>query len=135
MGQKTWDQEYACEFLGSGGTLIEGATLRTLTHQTPIKVSNSVKIYEEPQRGHSYFIGADISRGVGGDYSVAQVIDITELPYRQVAVFRNNRTSYLMMARLLAEIGNKYNDAAILVETTDVGEAILYMLRKNTKTF
>ena len=29
-----------------------------------------------------------------------------------------------MMARLLAEIGNKYNDAAILVETNDVGEAV-----------
>lgn len=124
VGQETWDQEYACEFLGSGGTLIDGATLRTLVHQTPIKVSESVKVYAEPKEGRSYFIGADISRGVGGDYSVAQVIDITELPYRQVAVFRNNRTSYLMMARILADIGRKYNDAAILVETNDVGEAV-----------
>ena len=55
---------------------------------------------------------------------MAQVIDITELPYRQVAVFRNNRTSYLMLARILADIGRKYNDAAILVETNDVGEAV-----------
>ena len=32
----------------------------------------------------------DVSRGKGLDYSTFQVIDITELPYKQVAVFRNN---------------------------------------------
>lgn len=124
QGRAFWDQEFDCQFLGSQGSLISSGALRALAPVTPLHESNSLKVYEEPQEGRTYFMGVDVSRGTGGDYSVVQVIDITELPYKQVATFRNNHTSHIVFPRLIAEIGKKYNDAYVLVEINDIGEAV-----------
>lgn len=124
MGQAFWDQEFACEFLGSQGSLISSNALRTLTPRDPIRHSNNLKVWEHPRQDRLYFMGVDVSRGTGGDYSVIQVLDISALPFRQVAVYRSNLTSHLMMPRIIAEIGRQYNNAFCLIEINDIGEAV-----------
>lgn len=111
-------------FLGSSNTLLSAATLRRLVHQVPISENPSMKVYEQPKEDHLYFMSVDCSRGAGIDYSVIQVTDITEYPFKQVAVFRDNKTNHYILPRLAVEIAKKYNDAYILVEINDIGEAV-----------
>jgi hypothetical protein len=78
------------EFLGSSDTLIDGRKLSQLTYIDPIIISGDVKMYEDVKEDRHYMITVDTSRGSGIDYSVFVVFDITEIPYRVVAKYRNN---------------------------------------------
>ena len=121
-------QEFECEFIGSSGTLISGEILKQLVHQTPEYQKNGLKIYEEPQLGRNYACTVDVSRGKGLDYSAFQVIDVTKMPYKQVAVFRDNLTPPMEYTQLLVGVLNKYNQASVLVEVNDIGGQIADLL-------
>jgi hypothetical protein len=127
LGAMDWDyekfaQEFECEFLGSSGTLITGAVLKTLVSQIPKTNRDGLTIYQEPAgNNHQYAIVADVSRGKGLDYSAFQVIDITTMPYRQVCVYRNNLATPLDYSATLHRLGKAYNYASILVENNDAG--------------
>ena len=121
-----WDyekfaQEFECEFLGSSGTLISGATLKNLVSKIPLSDRDGLTVYEEPVKGNQYAISADVSRGKGLDYSAFQVIDITKMPYKQVCVYRNNLATPLDYSATLHRLGKAYNYASILVENNDAG--------------
>jgi len=105
-----WDyekfaQEFECEFLGSSGTLISGAVLKTLVAKIPLSDRDGLTIYEEPVKGNQYAITADVSRGKGLDYSAFQVIDVTTMPYKQVCVYRNNLATPLDYSGTLHRLG------------------------------
>lgn len=124
MGQAMWDQEFECQFLGSTNSLIPSTVLRKLVFQTPIKENPTLKIWEDSKPDRNYFIAVDCARGNGGDYSVAQVIDITEFPFRQVAIFRSNTLSYMLMPKAVVQLAKEYNNAFVLVELNDIGESV-----------
>lgn len=111
-------------FLGSANTLLSSATLRRLVHLDPIVQSGSLKIFEQPKEGHMYFLSVDCSRGAGIDYSSIQVSDISEYPFKQVAVFHDNKTNHYLLPKIVVEIAKKYNEGYVLVEINDIGEAV-----------
>lgn len=120
-----------CAFLGSSGTLISGQALRELTYTTPISQVDGLSIFEEPYnnfdlRGsnmnHQYAICCDVSRGKGLDYSAFSVIDITQMPYKQVCTYRNNTIPPVEYAEIIFRIGKHYNNAVVLVEINDLGQ-------------
>lgn len=117
-----------CEFQGSSGTLISGEILKQLVHQTPVYQKNGLKIYDEPEHGRNYACVVDVSRGKGLDYSAFQMIDVTKMPYKQVAVFRDNLTPPMEYAQVLVGVLNKYNQATVLVEINDIGGQIADLL-------
>jgi hypothetical protein len=121
-------QEYECEFLGSSSTLIDGSILRTLTYDTPIKQTDEVKLYAEPAQGRSYIIVADTSRGIGEDYCAFIVFDVSEVPYRVVAKYRNNKISTLLYPNFIYQFAKLYNNAYVLVESNDVGKQVADIL-------
>jgi len=124
IGQESWDQEFEAQFLGSANTLISSVVLRRLVHKEPIAGSHSLKIFEQPIEEHVYFLSIDCSRGAGIDYSVIQITDITAYPFKQVGMFRDNKTNHYLLPRIAVEIAKKYNNAYILVEINDIGEAV-----------
>lgn len=124
IGQESWEQEFEAQFLGSARTLLSPATLRRLVHHEPVAQSGSLKVYEHPKPDHVYFLSVDCSRGAGIDYSVIQVTDITEYPFKQVAMFRDNKTNHYLLPRIIVEIAKKYNNGYVLVEINDIGEAV-----------
>ena len=77
--------EFECEFLGSIDTLISPHKLRTLAYKTPLQSNAGLDVYEQPQKGHTYFMVADVSRGTKNDYSAYVVFDVTQVPYRAVS--------------------------------------------------
>ena len=115
-------QEFECEFVGSTYTLISPSKLRSMV--TPLHVNNNLSVYSEPIKNHTYALVADTSQGKGVDYSAFSVFDVSQMPYTQVAVFRDNTISPLLYPNVLYNVGNKYNMAHVLIEVNDIGSQV-----------
>lgn len=112
-----------CEFMGSSGTLIRGNKLKQLVSRTPIRIAldGKLKQYEEPCETKSYVMVCDVSRGKGLDYSAFSVFDVSEMPYKQVATYKNNLIIPPDYADIIYRVGKMYNECSILVEINDIG--------------
>jgi|SaaInlV_150m_DNA_3_1039698.scaffolds.fasta_scaffold08998_2 hypothetical protein len=121
-------QEYSCQFLGSSNTLIDGGKLKTLVSLTPIKEGQGISMYVEPEKDHAYACVVDVSRGKGLDYSAFQIIDVSEMPYKQVCVFRDNFVTPVEYAEIIYRTAMLYNEATCLIEINDIGEQVSELL-------
>ena len=130
MDQDTqkFSQEFECGFLGSSGTLIEGGKLKSLVPRTPVGQTQHMKVYEKPQKDHTYCCIVDVARGKGLDYSAFQIIDVTEMPYRQVCMFKDNMITPIDYAEIIYRSIKSYNEAYTLVEVNDIGEQVSEVL-------
>ena len=117
-------QEFECEFVGSTYTLIAPSKLRTLVFKTPIHSNNNLDVYEEPIINHTYALVADTAQGKGLDYSAFNVFDVSGMPYKQVATFRDNTISPMLYPNIIFNVGNKYNQAHVLIEVNDIGSQV-----------
>lgn len=122
-------QEYEGSFLGSSGTLIDGAKLKQMLHSRPIQEREKVYQYFAPVPESTYALIVDVSRGKGLDYSTFNVIDITKMPYQQVCVFRDNMIGPVDFASVIFRVGMMYNEAAVLIEINDIGEQVSDVLQ------
>ena len=122
--QSQFNTEFECEFLGSIDTLITSSKLKTLTYKTPIQSNAGLDVYEQPQKDHTYFMCADVSRGTSNDYSAYLVFDVTQVPYRIVAKFRDNTIKPLMFPQKIYHVARAYNQAFVLIEVNDIGEQV-----------
>jgi len=128
MSERQFKQEFECEFQGSSDTLLSPACLQRLAHQLPMKYlgdQREFKIYEEAKPGHNYVVAVDVSEGIGKDYSVVSVIDVTTAPYKQVAMMRSNIISPLLLADLINKTGHEYNEAYVIVESNTYGKQVV----------
>jgi hypothetical protein len=130
MSEEQFEIEYGNSFDVTSNTLISRSTIKKLRSflQTPIETSPNVKIYEKPIENHHYIISVDCSYGTGGDYSIINVIDITEYPFKQVAVFSTNTITYYGLPSVIFQFATKYNEGKVLVESNDIGNTVLYIL-------
>lgn len=117
FGERYFAQEYAAEFQGSSLTLIDGNTLTRLVVEKPIIDQFHYRIYEHPVPSHQYAATVDVAEGVEGDSSAISVVDITELPYKVVAVYKNNIIAPLAFPAVIYDFATKYNKAMVLVES------------------
>ncbi len=117
-------QEFENQYLGSSGTLIAGWKLQQLVSQLPIFETLNIKQYTKPEKDRIYVGIADVSRGKGLDYSALQVIDVTEMPYKQVLTYRDNMTTPGDFAELIHRIGVQYNNCAMMIEVNDIGQQV-----------
>lgn len=124
--QQKFSQEYECQFLGSSGTLIDGATLKYLqaAYREPIHSVQGLSVYEMPEKGRTYVCIADVSRGKGLDYSAFHIVDVTKMPYKQVVTYRNNLITPIDYADIIFRTTKSYNNAYILVEINDIGAQV-----------
>lgn len=127
--EEQFRQEFECEFLGSSSTLIAGAKLRTLVYKTPVKSDEFLKIYDFPVKDKIYAITVDTARGREGDYSALKVFDITQLPYVDVASYRNKEIDPLVYPSIVYNLAKYYNNAVVLVEINDVGQQVADILQ------
>jgi hypothetical protein len=126
LGEEKFLQEMECEFMGSAGTLLSAAALKSLAFVTPLHTSDGgVKIYQQPLQNHSYIIVCDTSRGKGLDFSAFAVIDVTSIPYNLVATYKNNTISPQIYPGVIKKVGEYYNNAFALVEINDNGQQVV----------
>ena len=116
--------EFECEFLGSANTLVNASKLRNLSYKDAIESSGGLKIYERPIKDHTYFITADVARGTKNDASAFICFDVTTVPYKIVAVFKDNEIKPLLFPNKIDKVARAYNHAFVLTEVNDIGQQV-----------
>lgn len=87
-----------------------------------------LKIWDMPEKGEEYVIGADAAEGLeGGDFSVADVIRVKDM--KTVARFRSQLVDPDQFAHMLDKLGRFYNYALIGPEINNHGLAVVQRLR------
>ena len=118
-----------CSFLGSSSTLIGSEFIEKMGYREPyeIKYSGNFDIYEKPDKDKrwEYVLGIDTAEGVGQNYSVIQVLKITNHHLiEQVATYRNNMISPYNFAQICIEISKYYHNALMMIENNNVGNTV-----------
>jgi len=116
LGELKFNQEVLCNFLGSSLTLIASDSIAQMSAKPIMYQKDGLDIYEKVEKDHAYCIVADTAKGVGGDYSAFQIIDISQMPYKIVGKYRNNQISPLLYPSVLYRVGKEYNEAYVLIE-------------------
>ena len=124
--QLQFDQEFGNTFFGTGDTLINANTLLALKAEQPQRIleDNSLCIYQDTKKNHQYIMTVDVSKGRGQDYSTFNVIDISERPFKQVAVYRNNIISPILFPNIIYKYAKVYNEAYVVIESNDQGGVV-----------
>ena len=123
--ERQFTQEFECEFLGSVDTLISASKLRSMVYEDPVQDNGKgLKIYETVKEDKDYIITVDVSRGTNNDYSAFVVFDITSLPWKVVAKYRNNEIKPMLFPNIIDQVAKNYNRAYILIEVNDIGEQV-----------
>ena len=129
VAQKSYvffQQTQANEFLGSSKTLIDDKVLANIEVMDDEEVIHNslfdgLRIYEEPKPGHHYIVTSDPKKD-GIDAVGIQVIDVTNIPFNQVATAKIME-SYMTVPGRLFVLGNYYNEAMVVCEN-NVAESI-----------
>jgi hypothetical protein len=128
LGDLKYNQEVLCKFLGSSLTLINSDTIEYMSTCPTVHSKDGLDLYEYPINGqrdddenlvtkpHTYVIVADTAKGVGGDYSAFVLIDITEIPYKLVGKFRDNKMAPMLYPSVINKVARDYNNAYVLIE-------------------
>jgi hypothetical protein len=124
IGEEQFQTEFDCSFLGSANTLIHAKKLAAMSHSTPLTHNAGLRVYEKPNPECAYVITVDVSRGLNSDYSAFVVMDVSELPYKQVAVFRDNEIKPMHFPLIIHRVAKAYNLAYVMIEVNDIGAQI-----------
>ena len=114
-------QEFECEFIGSTNTLIHPTKLRSLVWYDPVSIEGNLRVYRKPEPGRTYTMTVDVAEGQGLDYSAFSIVDVSEIPYRVVATYKDNKISPFLFPTIIVQTAKIYNEAFILVEINSIG--------------
>jgi len=116
--------EFECEFLGSIDTLISPAKIKTMPYVPPLESRGGLDIFERPDKNKIYVCTVDVARGITKDYSAFVIFDVTQMPYKVVAKYRNNEIKPLVFPNIIEQTCKAFNRAHVLVEVNDLGGQI-----------
>lgn len=131
LGPKRTAQEIEGDFLSSGNTVFDLADIKAIEEclfDYPVintRLKGQYKEFNEPDPNKEYFIGGDCATGRGTDYSAFTCMDKEG---EEAAVYKG-RIPLNKYARLLGDIGEKYNFAKLAPETNDVGMTVTTILQ------
>ncbi len=137
-GAKMFDQEYDLNFENSDRkTIISGGIQKKIANEISkqkhiylpgFESLDKLYVWEKPKMinddtPYIYILSADVSEGVGGDYSTFSIFKIDTDSYDQIAVFRDNNINPIAFAELIHRISKVYNNAYIIVENNGPGQS------------
>lgn len=131
LGPKRTAQEIDGDFLSSGNTVFDLADIKAIEEclfDYPVintRLKGQYKEFNEPDPNKEYFIGGDCATGRGTDYSAFTCMDKEG---EEAAVYKG-RIPLNKYARLLGDIGEKFNFAKLAPETNDVGMTVTTILQ------
>ena len=122
--QEQFNREFECEFLGSINTLIHPTKIKSMVFDDPIQKNAGLELYKKPEKEGLYTIVCDVARGTEQDYSAFLVFDVSQLPYKIVAKYRNNQIKPLLFPNVIHDVAKAYNNAYVMIEVNDIGEQV-----------
>jgi len=142
---EAFDQEFGCQFLQTGESSIDDELYEKMknscTEPEFVFDDQHYILWEEPNENKVYTVGVDVSEGVGLDYSVIQVFDISDLTnIQQVATYANNNISPYLFTKKLFEILQHWGNPLAAIERNNCGAQVVDNLAnefsyKNIVTF
>lgn len=142
-GELKFKQEYPSTadeaFVVSGSNVFDVDKLDSLIPEAPLSTrvwdtyskmfddgkEGKLQLWSYPKFDKPYVIAADVSLGVGQDYSTAVVLD---QDYKVIALYRDNRIDPSTYGELLFYLGRYFNNAFLCVESNSMGIATLQKL-------
>jgi len=144
-GEDKFKQEYPATseeaFLVTGSSVFNQEKVGLLKSEKPesIRVFNDMmgtfdeskkgplQIWESPKFDEVFLIGADVSLGVGQDYSAAVVLDVEG---NVCATYRDNSVDPSNFGDVLFYLGRYFNNALLAVESNSMGVATITRLQQ-----
>ena len=128
LGELKFNQEVLCTFLGSSLTLVRSDVIAKMSAAMVIYSKDGLDVFERPIKDHNYVMVCDTAKGVGGDYSSFSIVDISSVPYKQVAKYRDNQISPMLYPSVIYKVATEYNNAYVLMEinSSEQVSSILY---------
>jgi hypothetical protein len=128
LGELKFNQEVLCTFLGSSLTLVRSDVIAKMSAAMIIYSKDGLDVFERPIKDHNYIMVCDTAKGVGGDYSSFSIVDISSVPYKQVAKYRDNQISPMLYPSVIYKVATEYNNAYVLMEinSSEQVSSILY---------
>lgn len=128
-GPEKFAQEYECSFLSTQYTLIRPDVLKSLVHKNPLTMSeDGYTEFFEPEKDHNYIMLVDTASGQGLDYSTFVIADVTQIPYRVVATYANNKISTIEFPQVLMHYAKRYHMPWLMVEVMDIGRDVAFIM-------
>lgn len=124
-------QELDVSFIGSGGNVIDEEYIEyqnKFNVKDPIMTlggEDEIWIWEEPQEGHQYVMGVDVSRGDGEDASTIVIVDFTTM--EQVMEYQGKIQPDLL-AQVVEEYGEMYKAYTVVDITGGMGVSTVLKL-------
>lgn len=120
-------------FLASGDSVMNLMLLKELLSEVeePLWFDDTVTIFKEFNNGHIYAAAADTAEGVGGDWSIGKIFDVTDR--EEVAVLACHRSKPEDFGQMLYDLCARYTNAErpwplLGVERNNHGHAVLLKL-------
>jgi hypothetical protein len=117
-------QEYECDFLGSGHTVVNGEMLK-FAEMTWVKepiekrfMGGDFWLWQWVDYSKQYIIVADVARGDGSDFSTFHILDIEEC--EQVGEFKS-QIGTREFGHMLVSVATEWNNALLVIENASVG--------------
>lgn len=128
--EESFSQEFGNSFLDSGDSAIGAAVIERFKERKkePIWTGEEgcYKVFEEPSSEKLYVIGVDVGEGIGRAYSVAQVLDVTDLKeIKQVAVYSTNTLEPFHYANKLKFLCDQWGMPPLLIERNNCGAQVI----------
>ena len=123
-----FEQEYGNSFLGTGNTLINSNTLLGLKAWDGEWSKDNFTMYKRPIEGHTYICTVDVSQGRGLDYSTFTIFDTSTEIFEQVATYRDNMVSPMLLPDIINKYATGYNKALVIIENNAEGAMVAQQL-------
>jgi hypothetical protein len=116
-------QELECNFLGSGDNVFESDLMQNiaknhLSEPQAKMMGGSLWIFKEPENGHKYVMGVDVSRGDSEDFSCIQIIDFDN---KEQVLEYVGKVPPDVIAEIAYKWGNMYNAYCVIDITGGMG--------------
>lgn len=145
IGDQRFRQEYECEFVGSGITLIDYRCLEMLKASDPLPFDNgiwppaladivkdiSIRVFKYPEpagamdaKGYSYAASIDTAYGMRQDYHVLQIAKVySNIKCEQVFTMSSNCTEVSDFCRIANIILKFYHNPYLIIEYNGPGKS------------
>jgi len=125
-------QELECNFLGSGDNVFDSDLMQNISKNqlkdpTAKMMGGALWIFKEPENGHKYVMGVDVSRGDSEDFSCIQIIDFDE---REQVLEYVGKVPPDVIAEIAYKWGTMYNAYCVVDLTGGMGVATARKLQE-----
>ena len=128
--EEAFAQEFDCKFLDTGDSFIDELFYEKLAAKTKEPTymfdDGCYSVWDEPDKDHLYTIGVDVAEGVGQNFSVIQVLDITDLQdIKQVAEYASNEINPFEFTTKVRDICYHWGAPPVLIERNNCGSQVV----------